>query len=96
VRKQAQQETVIERALRRIGYVNVRPASVIQRVELVPPWTAARCVRRDRAAGRYAGVYQGTRGCTSRSTGSRSGALVPFHSGAARRRSAVEQDDQPL
>ncbi|WP_119067797.1 phage portal protein [Aggregatilinea lenta] len=52
--------TIVERALRRLGYVKWRPASVIHRVEagtLVDPVEVAPEIGQ---AGRYAGVYMGS------------------------------------
>ncbi len=58
---QPKQTSLVERALRRLGYVRWRPASVIHRVETIPageplPALAPEAGR----AGQYAGVYMGS------------------------------------
>jgi HK97 family phage portal protein len=98
VRKQAQQETVIERALRRIGYVKWRPASVIQRVELVPPLDGGAVFSPEIGqAGRYAGVYQGSPWVyVAVNRIAEAAALVPFHVARRGDEGAVEQADHPF
>ena len=91
----AERGTLVERALRRMGYVKWRPASVIQRVEPIaagpvfPPEIGQ--------AGRYAAVYQ----CSpwvyvAVNRIAEAAALVPFHVARRSAEGAVEVVDHPF
>ena len=90
--------TIVERALRRLGYVKWRPASVIHRVEagtLVDPVEVAPEIGQ---AGRYAGVYMGSPWVyVAVNRIAEAAALVPFRvtrrAGPAR---AVAVEDHPF
>lgn len=98
MRKQAHQPTVVERALRRIGYVKWRPASVIQRVEMVPPLDGGAVLPPEFGqAGRYAGVYQGSPWVyVAVNRIAEAAALVPFHVARRVAEGEVEQVDHPF
>ena len=58
---QPKQTSLVERALRRLGYVRWRPASVIHRVETVPAGEPLSALAPEAGrAGQYAGVYMGS------------------------------------
>lgn len=87
--------TLVERALRRMGYVKWRPASVIQRVEPIaagpvfPPEIGQ--------MGRYAAVYQGSPWVyVAVNRIAEAAALVPFHVARRAGDGAVEQVDHPF
>lgn len=91
----AERGTLVERALRRMGYVKWRPASVIQRVEPIaagpvfPPEIGQ--------AGRYAAVYQGSPWVyVAVNRIAEAAALVPFHVARRSAEGAVEVVDHPF
>lgn len=91
----AERGTLVERALRRMGYVKWRPASVIQRVETVPmgPVFPPEVGQ----AGRYAAVYQGSPWVyVAVNRIAEAAALVPFHVARRSAEGAVEVVDHPF
>ncbi|NLX08328.1 MAG: phage portal protein [Chloroflexi bacterium] len=92
------QPNVIDRALRRLGYVKWRPASVIQRVEpggLIDP--APLLAPEIGQAGQYAGVYMGSPWVyVAVNRIAEAAALVPFHVLARVGEDAIALDDHPF
>ena len=91
------QPTLVERALRRLGYVKWRPASVIHRVEAGALPAPEEIAPEIGQAARYAGVYMGSPWVyVAVNRIAEAAALVPFHVARRAGEQVVAVEDHPF